>query len=115
MNDFEIFPIYLVVCLSKGHMFLGALNKITFSLVEAGIILQESKQQKVYNDIEIKKEDNDDAYFVFAIVHLRMVFYLLFLGYFLSFIAFLAEILCNRITITRNNILAIFCNKRSNF
>lgn len=115
MNDFEIFPIYLVVCLSKGHMFLGALNKITFSLVEAGIILQESKQQRVYNDIEIKKEDNDEAYFVFAIVHLRMVFYLLLLGYFLSFIAFLAEILCHRITMTRNNIPAKFCNKRSNF
>jgi hypothetical protein len=115
MNDFEIFPIYLVVCLSKGHMFLDALNKITFSLVEAGIIVHVSKQQRVYNDIEIKREDNDEAYFVFEIVHLRMVFYLLFLGYFLSFITFLGEILCRRITITRNNTSAIFCKKRSNF
>ncbi|PNF40503.1 hypothetical protein B7P43_G08155 [Cryptotermes secundus] len=115
MNDVEIFPIYLIVCLSKGHMFLDPLNKITFSLIEAGIILQESKQQKIYNDIIIKKEDNDEGYFVFTIVHLRMVFYLLFLGYFLSFIALLAEILCHRIIVTRNNIAAIFCNRRSNF
>jgi hypothetical protein len=115
MNDFELFPIYVVICLSKGHMLLDALNKITFSLVEAGIIVHESKQQKVDNDIEIKKEDNDEAYFVFEILHLRMLFYLLFLGYLLSFVAFLGEILCRRITTTGKNISVIFRNKRSNF
>jgi hypothetical protein len=115
MNDFEIFPIYLVVCLSKGHMFLDPMNKITFSLVEAGIIAHESKQQRIDNHIEIKSEDDDEGYFVFEIIHLHMLFYLLLLGYLLSFVVFLGEILCCRITTTRKNISVIFWNKRSNF
>jgi hypothetical protein len=103
MNDFEIFPIYLVVCLSKGHMFLDALNKMTSSLAEAGIIVQVSKQRRVHTDVEVRKEANDEAYFVFTILHLRMVFYVLFLGHFLSFVVFLGEILHHRIAITRSN------------
>lgn len=103
MNDFEIFPIYLVVCLSRGHIFLDPLNKITFSLVETGIILHESKQQRIITEIEKRKEENYEVYFVFTIVHLRMVFYVLFVGYFLSFVVFLGEILCYRISIKINN------------
>jgi hypothetical protein len=102
MNDFEIFPIYLTVCLSRGHILLDRLNRVTFSLVEAGIILQESKQQRVNGDIEVRKEDNDEMYFVFTIAHLRMVFYVLSLGYIVSFVVFLGEILCRRISIKNN-------------
>jgi hypothetical protein len=99
MNDFEIFPIYLIICLSKGHILLDSLNKITFSLAETGIILHESKQQRINSDIEVRKESKDEVYFVFAIKHLRMVFYVLFLGYIVSFVVFLGEILCRRISI----------------
>lgn len=109
----NVFPLDISMYLTKGHPLLRTFNVVIRRCTEAGLV------QKYWSDmifhIHLKhvagsKEPScvvcKDMYFVFTLSHLKVAFVVLFLGFLLSAIVFLSEVVYMRHAKQRNATIA---------
>jgi hypothetical protein len=93
LNDYDTFNVFVCFYLPKGSILLEFTNRFATSITESGLAV------KVYRDGLLQNKDVDVSgeifgdYFVFTVSHLRLAFYILFLGDFLSVLFFFGELL----------------------
>jgi hypothetical protein len=102
--DDDIYKLYFSMYLKKGSPLLGPFNDVIRRLTETGV------KDKLLRDIKTSwRHENSTAnemridpvymhsetvdYFVFSMSHLKLAFYVLVVGYFLSFVFFVGELL----------------------
>jgi hypothetical protein len=87
----------VVMFLPKGSSLLSRINDIIYHVVEAGIL---DEWVKMSNHIQMVKEKASlpgglsDEYYKLSLEHLQSAFYLLLLGYCISFVIFVTEHIC---------------------
>jgi hypothetical protein len=93
LNDDDYLFYFITTYLQKGSFFLESLNKFITVSIESGIV-DRVLGKSVYVTRPTRKMMNaSDAYFVFTLSHLRIAFYILFLGHSLSVLLFVCEVL----------------------
>lgn len=89
MNNFDIYNALVVVYFSKGSYLVETFDKHMSSIFESGLVNREDPTTEDTADWE----DSPITYFPVSTNHLLVAFYGLTLGYCLSFIVLIAEIL----------------------
>jgi hypothetical protein len=92
LNDDDYAFVFTTTYVQKGSFFLESLNKFFALSIESGMV-----DKALRNSIYVLKPfrestDVSDGYFVFALSHLSIVFYILFFGHGLSLLLFLCEV-----------------------
>jgi hypothetical protein len=95
LEDGGVEKVELVLLVLRGCPLLELINDIIQHVVESGIITQ-VKKRNFHLEKYLATRDSfvfDNTYTVFGITHLKTAFYLLMLGYVLSFVCFVTEIM----------------------
>jgi hypothetical protein len=91
VNGYDYDIGFIAIYLQKGSFFLESMNKFIALSVESGMI-DKKVRSSVYMSRPIHNTtDVSDGYFVFTLNHLRIAFYILFVGHGVSFVLFLCE------------------------
>jgi hypothetical protein len=92
LNDDDYSFFFITTYVQKGSFFLELLNKYVTLLIESGMFARAARDS-VYVPKPIRNDiDMSEGYFVFTLSHLRIAFYILFVGQVLSFLLFLCEV-----------------------
>jgi hypothetical protein len=93
LNDDDYDILFITSYVQKGSFFLESLNMFVVFLMQSGLI-NKKVRDSVYMPRSIRNTtDVSDGYFVFTLNHLRIAFYILFVGHGVSFLLFLCEVL----------------------
>jgi hypothetical protein len=98
LQDGGVLNVGVVLLVLKGSPLLEFINDIIQHTVESGILIR-IKERNLPKEIHVSIWDDfgvDNAYMVFGVSHLQTAFYLLTLGYVLSFACFVTEIMWHR-------------------
>jgi hypothetical protein len=93
LNDYDYIFFFVTTYLQKGSVFLESLNKFITLSIESGMFDSVLRKSVYFTRPTRKMMDASDGYFVFTLSHLRIAFYILFLGHSLSCLLFLSEVL----------------------
>jgi hypothetical protein len=93
LNDDDYFFVFLSVYVQKGSFLLEFVNKIVTFAMESGMALKADRDRRISNRDVPDPADIFGEYFVFTPNHLRIAFYILFLGHSVSFILFVCELI----------------------
>ena len=100
LEDGVVFPLSLTMMMFHGDPLMRRVNDIIDRVVEAGLynywIILEFKRNKIIN-LKIAIVHPLDGYYSFNLYHLQTVFYLLLIGWCLSVLCFIFEVLYNRV------------------
>jgi hypothetical protein len=92
LNDDDYDIIFITTYLQKGSFFLESGNKFITHYIESGMA-DKKVRDSVYLSRPIHNTtDVSEGYFVFTLSHLRIAFYILFVGHGVSFVLFLCEV-----------------------
>jgi hypothetical protein len=92
LNDDDYGLFFVTAYVQKGSLFLESLNKFIALYSESGMIAKVLKES-IFEPKPIRDNiDVSDGYFVFTLSHLRIAFYILFVGQGVSFLTFLCEV-----------------------
>jgi hypothetical protein len=93
LNDDDCDFIFVTTYLQKGSFFLESLNKYITLSIESGILTR-TVRDSVFVPKPARNIINvSDGYFVFTLSHLRIAFYILFVGQGVSFLLLVCELL----------------------
>ena len=84
--------VFITTYVQKGSLFLELLNKYIIISIESGIVKKAVSDSLYVSRPTRSTIDVSDGYFVFTLSHLRIAFYILFVGHGLSFLLFLCEV-----------------------
>ncbi|GFG36828.1 hypothetical protein Cfor_09709 [Coptotermes formosanus] len=115
MNDLDKFPIKIVFYFQKGSIIKEQFNSLLTAMVETGHIknINAGRTRRGYSvGDDVGEDGSTDQYFVFTTAHLFVAFYTLFLGYILSFLMFLGEMLYNKLKTVRTHRMIKIRHKR---
>lgn len=93
LNDDDTFFVFLCIYMPKGSFLLEFVNRLVSFSTESGIIEKKDRERKYKNKDIPEPENIFGDYFVFTLSHLRIAFYILFVGYGLSLLLLLGELL----------------------
>jgi hypothetical protein len=93
INDDDYIFYFVTTYVQKGSIFLESLNKFISFFIESGMAGGLSRKCVHVTRLTRNTTAASDGYFVFTLSHLRIAFYILFLGHSLSFLLFLCEVL----------------------
>jgi hypothetical protein len=94
MNDSDTYNVLVVAYFSKGSYLVETFDKYMSSISESGLVTREDTTSSALSTKDTAdSEDVPIAYFPLSTNHLLVAFYSLLLGYFLSFIVLIGEIL----------------------
>jgi hypothetical protein len=93
LNDVDTFPVFLSFYVPKGSFLLEFVNQLVSVATESGMAVKVDRDRTCKNkDVADSREIFGD-YFVFTVSHLRVAFYVLFVGHGLSVLLFVGELL----------------------
>jgi hypothetical protein len=93
LNDECSFTVFISFYLPKGSFFLEVINRLVSFATESGMILKADRDKMYKNKNVTDSRSVFGEYFVFTLGHLRIAFYVLFVGNGLSLLYFLGEVL----------------------
>jgi len=92
LNDDDYGIIFITTYVQQGSIFLELLNKFVALYTESGLGAKATRDS-IFVPKPIRHNiDVSDGYFVFTLSHLRIAFYILFVGQGVSFLTFLCEV-----------------------
>jgi hypothetical protein len=89
-DDYELY--FVTTYVQKGSLFFESLNKLVSLYFESGLMAKATKDTVFGPKLFRDNMDVSDGYFVFTLSHLRIAFYILFVGQGVSFLTFLCEV-----------------------
>jgi hypothetical protein len=89
-DDYEIS--FVTTYVQKGSFFLESINKFLSLYIESGLIAKATRESIFEPKPFRHNMDVSEGYFVFTLSHLRIAFYILFVGQGVSFLTFLCEV-----------------------
>jgi hypothetical protein len=92
LNDEDNLFIFVTSYVQKGSFLLESLNKFIALSVESGMFDKTLRNSVYMHTSTSESTDLSAGYFVFTLSHLRIAFYILFVGHGLSFLLFLCEV-----------------------
>jgi hypothetical protein len=93
LNDYDTMYVFLSFYLPKGSFLLEFINRFVTFVTESGLIVKLTRDTFSPNKDVDKSWETFGDYFVFTVSHLRLAFYILFLGDCLSVLFFFGELL----------------------
>jgi hypothetical protein len=93
LNDYDYVFYFITTYVQKGSFFLESLNKFITISIESGMFDRVLGKSAYVTRPSRKRMVASDGYFVFTLSHLRIAFYILFLGHSLSCLLFVCEVL----------------------
>ena len=100
LEDGVVFPYSLTMMMFPGDPLLRRVNEIIDHVFEAGLYNQWISMKRNWDKLSGRKIINvklQYGYYSFNVKHLQTAFYLLMIGWFLSFLCFMVEVLYNRV------------------
>jgi hypothetical protein len=92
LNDDDCKFIFVTTYVQKGSFLLESLNKYITNLIESGMLARMARDTLFAPKPISANIDVTAGYFVFTLSHLRIAFYVLFVGQGVSFLVFLCEL-----------------------
>jgi hypothetical protein len=93
LNDDDYVFSFISTYVQKGSLFLESFNRFIIIYIESGMADKALRASVFVPLANRNAADVSDGYIVFNLSHIRVAFYILFLGHILSFLLFLCEVL----------------------